>query len=371
MRSNGCISDPTGEPVDTEAPRCAGCRRRKPTPDYVCQHCRDTATSDLEALLTIYPQLGVALVPGQSTGEKIRASSPHSAPAAAVSVMSLLNRSRLAESDMTRLGRGWTPDGAELGILPWVDAWARVWRRRHEHHRPTLVAAKPGIADPDRVLPRPVLPTLFDPEGRWKGPVLLAEWSARRATATRRLAEWLDRRARITERGGRVVLGLGPALPPACRPDDPLAEQWGARHQAPDLFALGRGVGYLTTWLDWACDSPELHPDIDGFLVGLRELAGRCRAALGETTTRVDVGRCPADRTDRHGEVVTDLESGIPVPCGARLPRLDPHAEVSRIECPVCATVWERHRWLILAGAQRRVFGDDAPGRESWEGISR
>ena len=48
-----------------------------------------------------------------------------------------------------------------------------------------------------------------------------------------------------------------------------MAHRLGQRAQA---FSIGANCGYLANWFDFACDHPDVHPDLEAFVTGLRAL---------------------------------------------------------------------------------------------------
>jgi hypothetical protein len=317
----------------------------------VCQHCRTAGRDIIAALPSLQRRLEVELAPGsQASGERVSSSSPHSAPAARIAALSLRTAStvRLAQA---RLGpTGWTPDGADLSIPAWVDGWARAWRRRHQHHTPALVDAKPRTDKQEMpapfAVPRPPQPTTKDPEVWRAYAAELREWARAEHDHHREEAALV---AEAVERGARITLGLGAALPEVDRPDDPVGEQWAMRHGTPtEAFSLGRNVAYLVNWLDAACDDEVRHPDIGAFLLGARDLHRSATLVLEGSTGDRYVGQCPQPRRDR--------ETGEEVPCGALL-WLD--AYVSVLICPRCKTETHRDHFLSLRAAQLEFWSED------------
>lgn len=118
-------------------------------------------------------------------------------------------------------------------------------------------------------------------------------------------------------------------------------------------WADGRGLGEylpaatvpaLAAWLanrtDWA---GEHHPAIDEYAKEIRDLLGALRAAVGETSDKMRLGPCPVM-----------LDDG---PCGAGLYG-SPWVDI--VECPRCATRWEKRQWFVLGAAIRQAKADAA-----------
>jgi hypothetical protein len=340
---------------DGPPPTCLLCGRKRPVPDRVDQRCRERVLGWLADLPSLWRRLDIELVPGSSAGERVSSSSPGSRAPASIAALALRGTSaRMAQPDWRR-PEGWTPEDADLSIPEWVDGWVRAWRQRHQHHRPSLVDAEP--VERGEAPPAPVRPDFHDEQGQLLPPDVLRE---RLERWTAELAAWQAARQQAAEEGGRVVLGLGASLQPSDRPDDPLEEQHTHRYgDAPRAFALGAGAGYLAAWFEHACDDEARHPDLEGFITGLRSLVGRARSALGERSDLVYLGRCP--------EPFYDRETDSRAPCGAHLV-VDAFVDV--VACKRCRSEWPKERWLFLCAQIREVFPDEAPDRRTWEAAS-
>jgi hypothetical protein len=208
----------------------------------------------------------------------------------------------------------------QLPVAVWLGAWARDWRDMFGHD------------------PRP--------RGRQPGGVV----SSDRRMAARLLdsAAW-ERVERVNPDhpdGEPIVEWLNRP-----RPTDVVDAEWRSRFgvAAGDQVVV-TDAGYLAATLGWAC---EQHPDIGGFLTQLRAVVGAVRAAVGERSDLVYLGRCP--------EVLRDRETGGEEPCGAHLVQ---DAHVSLVVCPRCRAETPERRWLWLAGRIRATWGD--ADREAW-----
>lgn len=304
---------------------CAICLR--PSRDRVHDGCRTRLRDQLAALPGMLDRLPYALIPGSGgAGERVSASREAPLPL------------RLAALTLTAGGS----DDARCCFVPRVlvtstvvevgGARRTVWHRelvRDGQGRPVMVLAD----DQAGVLPI----------GAW-----LEAWAFDWRTWWGHSTEDVPRRApepqqpaRYTQQDlARIVLGLGPALAPAARPDDPYAEEWRTRWQPTGLVgAADRHHDYLTEWLDAACDE---YPHIADFAASLRALTGAALAALGDTSDLQYIGRCP--------EMVPDRITGEELPCGAAIWH-DPYT--SAIVCPRCHTETGEDRLMWLA---RRIL---------------
>ncbi len=330
---------------------CLLCGRKRPVPDRVCATCRQRVQEWIADVPSLYRRLDVELVPGQGAGEKVSTSSPGSRTAATLAALSLRGTSQRLAQPGWRRRPDWTPEEADLSIPEWVGGWAGAWRRRHAHHRPSLVDAHPGVVP--ELPPAPQRPSVRDGQGK---PLPWPEIRAARERHEAALREWQAARERAAAEGGRVVLGLGAAPKPADRPDDPQEQRLTHRYgQALEGFALGTGCGYLAVWFDRACDDDERHPDIGGFIDGLRCLGGAARAVLGEAD-RGDwyCGRCPATL-----KTLDDEGREVESPCGADLWK-DADESVSRIYCRRChRTDVHRNQFLPLRAAQLEIWSEE------------
>lgn len=103
-------------------------------------------------------------------------------------------------------------------------------------------------------------------------------------------------------------------------------------------------VQALASWLanriPWAA---EYHPAVDEYAKEIRDLLGALRAADGETSDRTYLGPCPVM-----------LDDG---PCSARL-YASPWVDI--VECPRCATRWEKRQWFVLGAAIRQMQAEAA-----------
>jgi len=377
-RTIGCDGYGTIHDQQDTPAACLLCQRRMTRADRVCPKCMDRVWGWLKSLPDLWQRLELELMPGAAAGERVRSSSPGSRPAANVAALSLRHRSARTALPVWKRRPDWTPDGADLSIPEWVEGWVWAWRRRHEHHRPSLVDAHP-TATPERATPpvppgeAPPRPDLYTERGDLLPPDVirhrlevyiadLAVWRARADAYTAEFAAWKPAADETAREGARIVLGLGPAQPPTGRPDDPLSEQvahrLGDRAQA---FSLGANTGYLANWFDYACDHPDQHPDLDAFIAGLRELVGAASAAVGERSGLVYLGRCP--------EPFHDKVTGTEEPCGAHL-LSDPTDSSGLVVCRRCKSEWAKEKWLFLCARIREVWPDSAPDRRTWEAAS-
>jgi hypothetical protein len=111
----------------------------------------------------------------------------------------------------------------------------------------------------------------------------------------------------------------------------------GEHEPVPTVATL---VGWLDARLGWACDR---HPAVDEFATEIRELVGALRHAVGQTSDRMRLGPCPVM-----------LDTG---PCGAGLYG-SPWVDI--VECPRCATRWERRQWFVLGAAIQQAQAEAA-----------
>lgn len=332
------------EPLDTIDGKCVLCRVHD---GRVCESCRVRMAELLSAVPDILRRLPLAMLPGQGGGERV--SSTREAPLPL----------RLAALNLAAGGS----DDARCVFVPRVRVWASgetvaaptdddphatvqvtVWHRalvRDGRGRPVMTLAddQSGVLPVGTWLERWALDwnRQFG-HGSEPRPARQAqcECGVRPAVANRHL----HRRGCNHYRpplpdAVRTLLGLGKALPPAERPEDPAADEWllrwGATHPGDATLARHR---YLTQNLNHACD---FHPAIADFAASLRGLVGAARAVLGDTEDLEYVGRCPEEIT-AHGSDERRI-------CGAAIWH-DPHTSV--VTCPRCRaeTPLGRRIWL-------------------------
>lgn len=321
----------------TDEPVCAVCRRRRDWP--VCQHCRRQIRDQLDALPNLAYRLTFALVPGPGSGERVSTSRQPPLPV------------RLTALTLAAGGS----DDARCVFVPKV----RVWTETVQVERTEFDAdGQPHTVTEARIQwhrepvyderGRPVMVLSDDQVGTLSIRAWLREWCADwRAQfghsdgAVQPARKWHvdDAQPPSVEEQARVLLGLGPALAPAARPDDPVAEEWQMRwERTPDRVA-GADYRYLKAWLEHAYDE---HPRISEFAASLRALVAAIRAVLEDVDVREYLGRCPEEFVDRASGEVTI--------CGAALWH---DADVAVIVCPRCRTETPMDRRIWLA---RRIL---------------
>lgn len=266
---------------------CLACDRRDRRPDRVCQPCRNRGDVNLADLPDLMRRLELALVPTQGVGERVTSSSAHSSPGARLEALNLRTSSALLDADHPdwyapprEPDPGDDRDGPmQYGTLS-IPTWTRLWAR---------------------------------------------SWRMRH-----------NHHISVTPAAGRM------AAPEGIADDDPLAQQWQARHGTPiDHHGVARDAEYLRTWLETACNDPDLHPDVGDMLRGLKRLHKAATVLLGGKPVDVYCGRCPEARFDKT--------SGEEEVCGTNL-WSDPYCSV--IICPRCKAETRRQDLLRLRARQ-------------------
>lgn len=281
-------------------PTCAGCGRLNPTPDHVCEACRQRAADQLAALPKLHGRLILAQVPGSAAGgrggKRVDAPLP-----GRVDPLSLLAAGTL-DVDSDHL----VEQTGSLPLALWLNAWAGDWTERGYTPRQPRTAIVGG-------------------------------WPARPGdTALMR---------QLLTGAGKLVVGYEANGRPIRRPiSDTLDAEYAARYGRADGDLIARTVRHLAHRLDDACDR---HEHVGGFLDGLRVLYGACQAAVGERSDLQHLGRCPERRIDH--------ETGDEVLCGAAL-WTDPY--VTAITCPRCKAVTNERGWLALGRRIRAAWPD-------------
>lgn len=281
-----------------DTPTCAGCGRLNPTPDHVCEGCRQRAADQLAALPKLHGRLILAQVPGSAAGgrggKRVDAPLP-----GRVDPLSLLAAGTL-DVDSDHL----VEQTGSLPLALWLNAWAGDWTERGYTPRPPRTPVVGG-------------------------------WPARPGdTALMR---------QLLTGAGKLTVGYEANGRPIRRPiSDTLDAEYAARYGRADGDLIARTVRHLAHRLDDACDR---HEQIGGFLDGLRVLYGACQAAVGERSDLQHLGRCPERRIDH--------ETGDEVPCGAAL-WTDPY--VTSITCPRCRKETPEREWLALGRRIRAAW---------------
>ncbi len=334
----------------TETPRCVVCHRRSEA--RICDACHRRGTDQLDAIPQLLDRLAVAAVKS-SPGivEFVSGGSWSSRPPVAESALALT--ATTPEAIGMQLVDPQSTPGAESSIPLWVIGSAAVWRQRFGHHQPAGVRMRRPDAPPARARFEPQADRLERDELRIAvTPEVNAARRVRAAEAAQRTAD-----------NARVQLGLYTARTRNRHGhwefvdypedgDDPLTAHWIARFGSPhQARRVNDDADYLQAWFDRAFDEFD---DIDEFLLDLRGLAAAARAAVGEVSDLVYLGRCP--------EPFVDRDTGEEEPCGATLAR-DP--TVSVVICPKCRTETNERGLLNLAMRMRAVWGK-AAGRDAW-----
>jgi hypothetical protein len=374
----GCCATP-----ETQVLRCTVCHRKSTAP--ICQACSHRATNQLAEIPSLLSRLAYATVTSSpGVVEFVSGGAFGSRPPLRVDALSLT----VVTPDAIgfELTDPQPPTGEAGDSIPlWTIAWAAVWRQRLGHHQPAGTRLRPGrVAAAVR--------DAFARQGSyWGSADVGADWAADRCSVTelpetmcahcrgisdpvveadpypplsapvpRRinpvaLAAQLDERARQVRFIARVQLGLevarmrDPRDPQEWRrvetggTGDGLAEHWLSRFgEVRQIHRIMADLAYLATWLDVAMDQFD---DADRFVVGLRSLVAAGRAAVGERSDVVSLGRCP--------ELLPDRDTGQQEPCGAWLAR---DAMVSMVVCPRCRTETGERGLLELARRMRDVY---------------
>lgn len=385
----GCTA--AGGCCQVDDTHCRTCRRRSPEP--ICIACGNRAANQLAEFPSLVDRLAVeAVTRPAGMREFVSGAGYESRPPASFDAMVLTAWTTMAIG--IEITDPQPPDGdSGLSIPLWVTAWAAVWRHRWGHHQPAGVrgpqpartTTAPADTDSGRLecaTSRPVhrcrltdLPPhmcahcrrISDPiveaetHTPLEGPVIPTRRDPAEYAAS--VAARLEEQSRDTRYMARVMLGLqvtriqvkhGPEVDKADPTvwarvdydgaDDGLAEHWRLRFgDARQVRRFMVDLAYLATWLDRGL--AEMN-DADQFVIGLRSLIGAGRAAIGERSDVVRLGRCP--------EMLTDRASGNEEPCGAWLAR-DPM--VSIVICPRCRTETPEKGLLALAGRMHHVYG--------------
>jgi hypothetical protein len=311
--------------TDSHTALCGACRRRLTVEaGQVCQCCQDTAADQLADLTPLGRRLVLAMVPGGGASNTGRVRSSKTAPLPV----------RLNPLSLIAPGSLRVPDHLERRILTtrevmtvmvdhddeprWVDVV--VWHRQIAYGpagHPVLIAAG------DQRDPLPI-PTWLD----------LWEALARRHFRDQDPPMPQPYRANVDRRAHTRAALYGDQLH---RGVDPLEAEWLTRFgvtigwtRADDAADyLRRRLPDICAWMD--LDAVEL-------VTELRALYGTCRAAAGETSDLMYLGRCP--------ETLLDRGTGDEQTCGAHLVQ-DPFATV--IRCPRCRTETGVRKWMWLA----------------------
>jgi hypothetical protein len=364
---------PTGyaaDAVQNEEPRCSTCHRKSET--LVCAACVARAANQHLELPSLLDLLAYEAVNGGGgIGEWVSGGSFGSR--APVDLQAVALTAVTPEAIGMALAAPCPPfPGASLPL--WIVSWAAVWRRRFNHYTsegvrlPRASAPVPAVDPPE--------PGWMRRLGPWMRPVAWDELPAAPepvATMGRLVpvepspeaAECQAERQRRTLYRARVELGLevarrhrtgakNPADPNAWTPvhhpeDDPVAAHWTARYGPPQrVHRIVADNAYLSTWLEPAMAQFD---DADEYILGLRALVAACRAAVGQRSDVVRLGRCP--------EPFVDRATGLEEPCGATLAR-DPM--VSVVICPRCRHETNERGLLALALRMRAVWGETSIG---------
>lgn len=321
--------------TDSHTALCGACRRRLTTEaGVVCTQCRTTAGEQLADLPHLARRLVLALIPGGGTSNTGRVRSSKAAPLPV----------RLNPLSLISAGSLRVPDHIERRVRTWVET-ITVFVDGQQHDVPVRhreLAYGPNgapvfVAAGDQADPLPI-PTWLD---LWEAlvrrhfhdvdPPLPAPYRAN-----------VDRRAytRAALYADRLPIGA-----------DPLAVEWQTRFGVVAGWdRADNAADYLRRRLGDLCDLMDL--DAVELLIELRALYGAARAAAGETSDLMYLGRCP--------ERIVNRESGYEQqPCGAHLVQ-DPFATVVR--CPRCRTETGVRKWMWLARRIRDTWHTNTEG---------
>jgi hypothetical protein len=324
--------------TDTHTALCGACRRRLTVEaGDVCTQCRTTVAEQLADLPHLARRLVLAMVPGGRHTNTGRVSSSGKSPPlpARLNPLSLISAGALrAPEHVERQVRTWT----EV-VTVFVDGQRHDVPVRHRELAYGPNGAPVFVAAGDQADPLPI-PTWLD---LWEAlvrrhfhdqdPPMPAPY---RANVDRRA---YTRAALYADRPPVRALSE-----PATAAHDPLETEWLTRFGVVAGWdRADNAADYLRRRLGDVCDLMDL--DAVELVIELRALYGAARAAAGETSDLVYLGRCP--------ERIVNRESGYEEPCGAHLVQ-DPFATVVR--CPRCRTETGVRKWMWLA---RRI-------RDTW-----
>lgn len=345
---------------------CPTCRR--PTPNNtVCGDCLNNVTSQLTLIPTLLHRLVTeSLIPGGAANDdSITRISYASRPPAAVDTLDLI--AAPAEAILRAITH--PAPAANASIPIWVHGWAAYWRHTWDHHPPEGVRRQAW--NPHQPYPWLVPHPMTDSDrseasrrtGAWARLVLAVD--GRHKTSDAASADEINSFSQQDQRRGDAD------VTPSRDADhhDPVAAHILTRFGAAQpTHRLQTDLTYLNTWSEPTLTSP--HHDPRPFTTGLAGLISAARAALGEHTEQIYLGRCPEVLTDQHGRDRYVEISGPPgtqptmelARCGARLTR-DPQADL--VVCPGCRRETPERGLLALAGAMKRAWGETA-GRDAW-----
>ena len=343
---------------------CEVCQERHPERGRVCEHDREGLARQLAGIIRQVFALEVEIVPGarRADGDRVTTSKGSAPLPARLDVLSLLGPGSGSVSAMLHPKvRHWQTT-REVDVLViktsrtvsaggvTLERGAVITERRIlvEWHQ-ALARDDAGqlilTADDDQIGTLPPRSWLASWVNDWSGVF------AGRTPTRRRAPSWLLQLRGVA--AGRIA-----------RVDDPLADDIAARFGRPapagTVNAVTSLVEYLLTWLDDACDHPDV--PIGDFAGELRSVSAELTHVLGEQPDLWWLGRCPAR--------ISDPGTGVTKPCGAGLWQ-DPHA--SQVRCPRCQSTWGPRRidLMFLATEMRRTWPVDrrrrytAPERET------
>jgi hypothetical protein len=341
----------TTDDKSVQPPRCTTCHRKSEI--RICPACHLRTANQLAEIPSILDRLAIEAVRGSASGsgEFVTGGAFGSRSPLRLDALTLTATTSAAIGLALAFPQPPEPDDA---IPLWLVSWAAVWRQRLGHHQPPGVRVRrppalvgPTFTPPDdpnarQAHPRAVLPDVTTLRQQHAAEV------ARQAAYRSRVHLGMD----VAHERNKAVTGDG-AWTAAEHDDDPVAAHWTARFGPPrQVRRIITDLAYLRTWWDDAAG----FDDAADFVLGLRTLIAAGRAAIGERSDLVRLGRCP--------EVLLDRNTNEYEYCGANLAR-DPMVTV--VICPRCRAETNERGLLNLAVRMRDVWGaDDTAGRDAW-----
>jgi len=116
--------------------RCPTCQHRQTDSDGICHACRTKTATRLASLTTQLADIAQApLNPPTGISEYVSGGTFTSRPPLSIHALSLTATTPVA---IIRVITHPTPPTYDASIPIWIISWAAVWRRRNNHHQPSL-----------------------------------------------------------------------------------------------------------------------------------------------------------------------------------------------------------------------------------------